>query len=534
MHKGLSQFNEYKRHRKLISFFFVLGILFLSLAFLAVAILAGHSQLFVIIFICLSIISLIHTVIFYQMNIIIINELEAEFHNMNLEICSSNEAKAKPKSDESIDSSEDSLTKTSKNNSKTLSEGTIKTEKTNYETNGEVNLNLNDIDTNKYSSIVIYEKEITVVGQLIELSELSLTIPDQHNCIITLDNIILRGGEHPAINIGKNCTVVLKLVGDNQIVNNGIRVPETAELTLLGEGNLTIMADRTNRIGIGGTDSQSYGNITIATMSNININCRANISIGIGGGQNTEKSVIKLLSGNITVSTSGYHTLGIGSLLGNAIVLIDHCNLKLKGDGTKSVGIGSLHGFVHITSSGNVDIRCSGNRSIAIGSLEEGCGNIFINSGIMHINFVTNQGCGIGTENGCLDIELLNGELLINGEGSYIIGIGDHIGKSKIKIRNGLLSIQLFSTNSLLTGTLPQKIIIDGGNIQCDFPETIIPVNSFGTPLESHLITDTYDYSQVIETISYRYVYKATYSDQFPYIKVYLPENYSIYNYQIK
>jgi hypothetical protein len=75
-----------------------------------------------------------------------------------------------------------------------------------------------------------------------------------------------------------------------------------------------------------------------------------------------------------------------------------------------------------------------------------------------------------------------------------------------------------------MTGNVPQKIIIDSGNIQCDFPEETILVNSYGTPLVSHIITNSDEFQHTIETVSYSYEYKASYSSRYPFIKVYLPE----------
>jgi hypothetical protein len=84
--------------------------------------------------------------------------------------------------------------------------------------------------------------------------------------------------------------------------------------------------------------------------------------------------------------------------------------------------------------------------------------------------------------------------------------------------------MQLFANDIISAGNQPGKLIIDGGNIQLEFPEDNMPVNSYGTPLSSHIITNTDEFHQIFETVSYSYEYHASYSDRFPFIKVYLPD----------
>lgn len=402
-----------------------------------------------------------------------------------------------------------------------------------YETKGETELIPSDIASKMFTSIIILEKEITFKGIPEEITDLLLIIPDNHDCIVTLENQTLRAADHPCITLGKNSSLILLLVGENQLMNDGIRVPETANLTIVGDGNLTIHANRSNKVGIGGTDSQSYGNITLASSGNISVFSNGNISVGIGGGRNTSDSVIRLKSGNLLVETNGYTTVGIGSMLGNSKIEINNCSLKLKVEGTKAIGIGSIQGSVDIITAGNLNLKCYARSGIAIGVLEEGDGSIKVNGGSLFLHFNTHTGTGIGAVKDRLQIELQDVDVQITGEGSDTVGIGDHSGLSHVVVHGGILSIQLSSGNSLLTGILQQKLIIDGGNIQCDFPESIIPVNSYGTPLVAHIITNTDEFSQLVETLSYSYVYNASYSNRYPYIKVYLPENQIINEYHI-
>jgi EAL domain-containing protein (putative c-di-GMP-specific phosphodiesterase class I) len=407
-------------------------------------------------------------------------------------------------------------------NSRIIIEGTVKKL---YETKGDTFLYPVALALDMYSDILIREREVTIQGSQEMIANLSLIIPDNHACQINLDCARLRGCEKPAIILGKNCSVVLNLIGENDILDDGIRVPETSDLKIIGNGNLTILAEHTSRVGIGGTALQAYGNINLASTGSIKVISNGNISVAIGGGQNPYNSLIQITSGLIYTETSGYNTVGIGSISGNAKIKINSAKIKLTAEGTKAVGIGSIRGYVDILSTGNLVIKCSGKNAIAIGSIEDSDGKLIIENGIISIRFNSHCGSGIGALVGRLGIDILNGDIAIFGEGNDIIGIGDHAGLGDIRIKNGIISVQLYATNAIPIGNVRRNVIIDGGNIQCDFPDEIIPVNSYGTPLVARIIMDTDEFLQTVDAVTYSYEYQASYCERYPYIKVYLPES---------
>ena len=407
-------------------------------------------------------------------------------------------------------------------NSRIKIEGTVKQL---YETKGDSIVFPVALALDMYSDILIQEREITVQGSQEMIANISIIIPDNHSCHLTLDHVRLRGDDKPVIILGKNCSVTLKLVGDNDILFDGIRVPETSDLRIIGDGNLTIQAERTNRVGIGGTPLQAYGNIILASTGSIKVSNTGSMSVAIGGGENPYNSLIHVISGMIYIETSGYTTVGIGSISGNAKIKIDHGKIKITAEGSKAVGIGCLKGYVDLLSTGNIIIKCSGRNAIAIGSMEDSDGNISILGGIISVRFNSYYGSGIGALGGRVAIDIQQGDIAIFGEGTNIIGIGDHVGFGDIRIKNGTISAQLYGTNAIPIGNARHNVIIDGGNIQCDFPEEIIPVNSYGTPLVARIIMDSDEFHQTVDTVTYSYEYKANYCERYPYIKVYLPES---------
>ncbi|MBP1756555.1 MAG: diguanylate cyclase domain, partial [Firmicutes bacterium] len=102
-----------------------------------------------------------------------------------------------------------------------------------------------------YPDLLLSEQNILIQGTQDLTTKATLMIPDHHSCNLTLKNVRLHGNDKPAILLGDNCSVVLNLIGDNTILFDGIRVPETSELKIIGDGNLTIQVMLPNRVGIG-------------------------------------------------------------------------------------------------------------------------------------------------------------------------------------------------------------------------------------------------------------------------------------------
>ena len=378
-----------------------------------------------------------------------------------------------------------------------------------------------------YPDLLLSEQNILIQGTQDLTTKATLMIPDHHSCNLTLKNVRLHGNDKPAILLGDNCSVVLNLIGDNTILFDGIRVPETSELKIIGDGNLTIQVMLPNRVGIGASIHQSYGNITFASSGHIKVISQGKVSVAVGGGKNLTNSLIHAVSGDISIEAIGLNTVGMGSLDGNANIQLDDVNLTIETQGSRAIGIGSLRGSVDILSSGHIKLKSSGRDVVGIGSMDDGDGRIKILDGSVSISYNTHFGSGIGALGGKVDIDILMGDIEIIGKGSNLVGIGNLAGLGDILIKNGTVSVQLYASNAIPIGDIRRNVVIDGGNIQCDFPEDMIPVNSFGTPLIARIIMDSNEFNQTVDTVSYSYEYQASYNPRYPYIKVYLPESIS-------
>jgi EAL domain-containing protein (putative c-di-GMP-specific phosphodiesterase class I) len=394
-----------------------------------------------------------------------------------------------------------------------------------FEAKQDTTLSLVNLAFNQYTDLIIYKKELNLLGNNGMSVHINILVPDNMKCTLTLENVNLQGIDSPSISIGHNCSVIIKLIGDNMISYDGIRVPETSSLTFSGHGSLIVNSTRLNGVGIGGTAIQSYGNITFAGTGTIRVISRGEMRVGIGGAQNASNSLIHLISGNIDVETIGANSVGIGSIYGNALVNIEKAKVKIKSDSLNAVGIGCIKGSVIINSNGNIHLKCDGQNVIGIGSLKKGTGTVTILGGIIRMRYYAHNGSGIGSFGGNIDIDILNGDISIYSEGTNIVGIGDYSGYGEIRIQNGIISIDLHAAYPILIGNGNKTVRIDGGNIQCDFPKDFTIINTYGTQLIAKNIPNTFDFKQTIKTNEYSYDYMANYSRRFPSIRVYLPQD---------
>lgn len=393
-----------------------------------------------------------------------------------------------------------------------------------YETRNESRvLSLAAFALEQYSELLIRDKDITLQGSGEIVNNIKIHIADNLKCSITLDHVHLRAND-PIISLGHNSSVILKLVGENVLYHDGIRVPDSSELIITGDGDLNIQTSRRLGVGIGGSPEQSYGNITLAGTGTVKVSNHGDYSIGIGGAQNHGNSQIHLSSGNIEVEVSGYEAVGIGNITGNAIIKIGKCKLKINTTATKTVALGCMQGPVNIASSGKLDIRCEGSKTVGIGTLENGVGCVTVQDGIIGIHYNAHSGAGIGGIDGSINICVLDGDIDIYAEGTDVVGIGDYLGTGSIRIQRGILSVSLFAAHPLTIGNLDKLVVIDGGNIQCDIPADITVINSLGIPLVSRSIDSNGIFQCCVNTPNGTYEYYAEQNSRIVNVRVYLPE----------
>lgn len=394
-------------------------------------------------------------------------------------------------------------------------------------------ISLIDVALNGFTSILVHQNNMTIVGEKDHEVCMSVYIEDNSATTLTLKNVNMKGNNAPAITIGNHCQVQLIIEGVNTLTYEGIRVPESSKLSLLGDGDLTVNADHNNSVCIGGNYEESYGSIISSMTGTLNILSNGDYSIGMGGCNTNTASELKITSGIVNVEVTGDYAIGFGSREGTARINISGCKLNLNSSGTNVVGIGSLYGNVSIEMACDLVMDVSAGTCIGIGSSSvESFGDILFHLGHYDITIKSMHGAAIGSNDGNLDITFAYGEVSIYGEGTFLCGIGNYNGAGKIHILSVAIKVRLLASKAITMGSTKGDLIIEGGNIDCQLSPMITAYSPYHEPLTYYYIESSDSITDLISSEYGTYRYEGYESSMITGLHVYLPNHVTVPLYQ--
>ncbi len=323
-------------------------------------------------------------------------------------------------------------------------------------------IDLSQLATQHYNSILIDKGDVVIEGVKGTPISCGITVKDGVNAIVTLRDVsITTEKEVPLIDIGSGCNVTIIVEGHNEIINRGIRVPQSADLTLKGDGNLHIHCEMMNSFGIGGDTESTYGNILIDHLPHLLIDTNGENCIGIGGGKNFANSKICIMRSGIRIECAGGNALGIGSFDGNGYMEILNSNLEFKMSCANAVAIGALMGNIEVLlESYNVDIIESGNNLCGIGVLNNGEGHIKTLYGTIECDIRGKNIVCLGSDCGVLNCMVENSNTIFYCEGNTVVGIGDINGRGDIIVHEANLNMTILAEKILDIGSKSGRIEI--------------------------------------------------------------------------
>lgn len=328
-----------------------------------------------------------------------------------------------------------------------------------HSSNGEM-INLASIEDGNYAGVFVESAHVTLDGGGRTVKS-SIVVKDGLKTVITMRSAAMTTEkEEPLIILGQNSDVTLIIDGENRIIDRGIYVPETATLTLKGTGSLYIISQLSNCYGIGTDKDHNPGNIKIEMSGKLTIEVNGDTVIGIGGGKNEAGTSIAVSSGELKISCSGNKCLGIGILEGGSNIDINNCACIIETSSPTAVGIGSLHGKTDILAAHYMfAFKMMGMALCAVGTIENGTGNILLDSG--RIKTVMNgrtTNC-LGTRKGCINCSIRNSAIDFQCEGASVSGVGDMKGDGDVEIVNT-------EVNMLISSKDGKGIVSVGGNVR--------------------------------------------------------------------
>lgn len=342
-----------------------------------------------------------------------------------------------------------------------------------YIVNKEKEISLTRISLEGYNGMIVSQPEISIIGNLDYVADMHIRIKDGTDCKIVLRNVHLSNVDKlPCIDVGNNARLTLVLEEDNIFDGIGICVPHTAKLRISGKGNLMINASHMQSYCIGNEWTKAFGEIEVGTDGTLVLNLTGNRAVGIGGGIYKDGYGVRIVRGRLEFMIEGVTSIGIGSITGEAPILMRDCNISMDMRVSAGIGIGVWNGQQDIDMQNVlINIIGSGNVLSGIGSVEGEFGKVRLHSAHISMELSGKRVYGIGNLAGGMDVALSNFQFDYHGEGKSVLGIGSYDRNGLLSMVDGLINMEINSEDAygikaakenVMTNRITKSIVING------------------------------------------------------------------------
>ena len=372
-------------------------------------------------------------------------------------------------------------------------------------------IDLYELALGRYGHTVINGGSYTFRAPEGQIFDTDIIVEPGCNAEITLDNVSIKSVDGPAIKLGSESSLVLRLVGKNRIEKNGILVPENASLKIVGDGSLDLVIKSHNSIGIGNTiNNGQVGAVTFAHTGEINIEMQVDVGICIGGALTSENTAFIFESGKVNAVVQCVNSIGVGFFKGAAdFTILPDAELTIKSSGRKAVALGAFDGNVNITSSGILNLTSDGDCCTALGTVAGQKSVINLGGGKVRAVVHSSKATCIGSVVGNADVNITGGHITAYGEGDSICGYGSIDGLGSTCISGGSVNVKILSGCVLQFGGDKCTTVITGGNVLAALEDEVEAFNEFGNILRPvHIYDDTFTKSVRTHSGVYEYTAK--------------------------
>ena len=299
-------------------------------------------------------------------------------------------------------------------------------------------VSLSMLDRDGYTDINIGDKnavcaDVAIIGSPGLDTDLHLTILPGHTGEITLENVVFANIKgRPCIDIGDNCNVTLKLQGENYLKGNGIRVPDSSKLIIVGDGNLSIEVKSPKFYGIGNLPGESHGDLLFEQDGKIYVKASGQEGICIGSGLG---GPIRINRGEYALFGGAGFCTGIGALDGNSRFEIRNCMMNLEINGDNAVGLGSLRGDagLYVVKTA-LEAVIGGDRAVIIGTLEGSESDTFIEDSRVSLNLRAEDSTCVGALDGRTDFAANHTSIQLENAGDEALIFGGKEGFTRVTL----------------------------------------------------------------------------------------------------
>lgn len=313
-----------------------------------------------------------------------------------------------------------------------------------YYTGSEKEILLHTLDFNDYTELFITNSEYTIHGRENFSSSVMLRIKDGLTCRLTLDGVNLKNNFTPVcIELGENSKVELNIV-DQVAITGAIRVPATADITLCGDGYLSIFSCTGQTFGIGNDLDQSYGNITMRMDKRVHFQLDTIHCVAIGGGRNDNQSRISIEDGQVDVNLAGRQVVGVGSMDGEGIISINNCGLSVLHNCRRCIALGGGGGYQLTLESARLKIECHGDEISGIFSKGTEGTRLRANNSSVDVLMRGKKVHCIGTEEAFMNLNMVQCGLEVdcNGVECYVFGNAEKNGIMNLRKCRGTITVE--------------------------------------------------------------------------------------------
>ncbi|MCR5120905.1 MAG: EAL domain-containing protein [Ruminococcus sp.] len=307
-----------------------------------------------------------------------------------------------------------------------------------------------------------HDGSVSVIGTNRLDSGLHIVCADGFHGKLVLENAFLSNtAGRPCIDIGRESSVTIALIGMSKLEGGGIRVEESSKLYTEGNGDLDIRLGGSDYYGIGNELSSPHGRLEFGQDGTISVTANSHSGICIGSGMGGE---IVISKGRYVFNAAGASSIGVGSYMGDTNIEILGCDFEMTGGGAYCIGIGSVSGKakVHIIYS-SVRMTLYSQQAVGVGSLMGSASDIDIESMSITIEISASDLSMIGSVYGASNISVQRSAVNLTGDGTGALAFGGIKGNTKLTLTDIDLLLKLSNALNVCVIADDNSVHIKGG-----------------------------------------------------------------------
>ena len=311
------------------------------------------------------------------------------------------------------------------------------------------------------TNIVLGEKnatyrDITIVGTPGIKSGIHIEIYEGYDGRVTFENVTLSNKKgRPCIRMADNCSLTLKLIGENVLDGGGIKVPETSKLLVEGDGDILLKLTGSENYGIGNDEKSRHGALEFYQDGEIRIEASGMTGIGIGSG---EGGLIRINKGKYNISVNVDEGVCIGSIKGDDKIEIHDCDMTLNGSMFRGVLVGSIYDNTDIKIWRSL-FRCTGTakKMSMLGTIEGRRAFVDLSDMSAVMDIRGDDNIAIGSVEGDTEFKFDTAGIKYSGFGKNAYVFGGPTGVTKLDFYNVDLAADLNTETGRITNVAEEN-----------------------------------------------------------------------------